>query len=128
MSYQHVESGAKPPSQKQTAVLLKEFIVEEPHRAIDVSSSVVVPEPGQGEVRVRVTCRPIHPADIMSLQGYYPGISQDLPTVPGLEGAGYVDAVGPGGGGKFSKGARVVGTPFAVKNNMGKPSQPLQAP
>ena len=51
------------------------------------------PEPGPGEVRVRITHRPINPADLLTIQGYYP-IRPSLPGSPGLEGVGVVDAVG----------------------------------
>lgn len=45
---------------------------------------------------------------------------QDLPTVPGIEGVGFVESVGEGAGRKFSKGARVVGTPFPLHEKNGR--------
>ena len=51
------------------------------------------PEPGPGEVRVRMTHRPINPSDLLTVLGYYP-IRPALPGSPGLEGVGVVDAVG----------------------------------
>lgn len=56
---------------------------------------VPIPEPGEGEVRVKVAARPIHPSDLMYIRGTY-GLRPPLPAVPGFEGAGSVDAVGPG--------------------------------
>lgn len=56
---------------------------------------VPLPEPGPGEVRVRLTHRPINPADLSMVRGTY-GRARDLPAVGGNEGAGVVDAVGEG--------------------------------
>lgn len=51
------------------------------------------PEPGPGEVRVRLTHRSLNPADLHTVLGRY-GNLPDLPAVGGHEGVGYVDAVG----------------------------------
>ncbi len=66
---------------------------------------VPIPEPGDGEVRVKVTARPIHPADLMYIRGTY-GLKPKLPAVPGFEGAGTIDAVGAGVG--LTVGQRVM--------------------
>jgi NADPH:quinone reductase len=74
--------------------------------------NVPTPEPGTGEVRVRLTHRPVHPADFFVIAGLYPVKPPEMPGSPGLEGAGYVDALGPGVNG-WSKGQRVI--PWANK-------------
>jgi NADPH:quinone reductase len=74
--------------------------------------NVPTPEPGAGEVRVRLTHRPINPADFFVIAGLYPVKPPELPGSPGLEGAGYVDALGSGVNG-WSKGQRVI--PMANK-------------
>lgn len=54
------------------------------------------PEPGKGEVRVKLESIGINRADLVQVKGNYPappGIEQ---RVPGLEYAGVIDAVGPG--------------------------------
>ena len=56
---------------------------------------VPTPEPGPGEVRLRLTHRPLHPADLSMVRGTY-GRSRDLPAVGGNEGFGVIDAVGEG--------------------------------
>ena len=56
---------------------------------------VPTPEPGLGEVRIRVTHRPINPSDLHLIAGTY-GIRPTLPATPGLEGMGRVDALGDG--------------------------------
>ncbi|MEM1044467.1 MAG: zinc-dependent alcohol dehydrogenase family protein [Bacteroidota bacterium] len=53
------------------------------------------PEPGPGEVRVRLTHRPINPADLLEVRGRY-GTTPDLPAVAGHEGVGVVDRIGAG--------------------------------
>jgi NADPH:quinone reductase-like Zn-dependent oxidoreductase len=64
-----------------------------------------VPEPGSGEVRVRMTMSPIHHHDIAIVRGVY-GALPPLPAVPGTEAAGVVDALGSGVAG-FRIGQRV---------------------
>jgi NADPH:quinone reductase len=56
---------------------------------------VPLPEPGRGQVRVRMTHSPINPSDLMTVRGIY-GKKPQLPAVPGFEGVGRVDATGPG--------------------------------
>ena len=54
---------------------------------------VTTPEPGDGEVRIRVTAVGVNRADILQRRGYYPppaGVSEII----GLEVSGVVDAVG----------------------------------
>jgi D-arabinose 1-dehydrogenase-like Zn-dependent alcohol dehydrogenase len=53
-----------------------------------------VPEPGAGDVRVKVGACGICHSDSMTVEGYWPGIR--YPRVPGHEIAGIVDATGPG--------------------------------
>jgi NADPH2:quinone reductase len=55
---------------------------------------VPLPEPGRGQVRVRVAAAGVNFIDVYKRTGFYDG--GPLPVVPGQEGAGVVDAVGPG--------------------------------
>ena len=64
------------------------------------------PEPGDGELAVRVEAAGLNFIDTYHRQGLYP---MDLPFVPGVEGAGTVTAVGPGVE-RFSEGDRVAWT------------------
>lgn len=54
-----------------------------------------MPEPGPGEIRVRMTLSPIHNHDLWTIRGSY-GVKPALPAVGGTEAAGVVDAVGAG--------------------------------
>ena len=57
---------------------------------------VPAPEPGRGEVRVRVRATAVNRADILQRLGVYPAPPGSPPDIPGLEIAGEVDAVGDG--------------------------------
>lgn len=54
------------------------------------------PEPGPGEVRVRVHAAGVNPFDSKVRAGRIPGLPGSFPAVPGSDIAGVVDAVGPG--------------------------------
>ena len=51
--------------------------------------------PGPGQVRLRLTQRPINPSDLLTISGHY-GRLPRLPAVAGLEGVGRVAALGEG--------------------------------
>ncbi len=53
------------------------------------------PAPGRGQVRVRMLASPINPSDLLYVRGQY-GRRPTLPASAGFEGAGVIDAVGPG--------------------------------
>ena len=55
-----------------------------------------VPEPGAGEVRIRVLVSGVNPTDWKSRSGATGGPPGGEPTVPNQDGAGVVDAVGTG--------------------------------
>lgn len=57
--------------------------------------SLPIPEPGPGELRVRVQARPINPSDMLFIRGTF-GRYPALPSPAGFEGAGIIDAVGDG--------------------------------
>lgn len=59
-----------------------------------VIESVPVPQPGPGEVLVKMHASPVNPSDLALLTGDY--LSRKYPFTPGLEGSGMV--VGAGGG------------------------------
>jgi NADPH:quinone reductase len=56
---------------------------------------VPAPEPGPGQVRVRMLASPINPSDLLVVRGQY-GRLPELPATPGFEGVGVIDAAGPG--------------------------------
>lgn len=68
-----------------------------------------VPEPGPGEVRVAVQAAGLNHLDTWVRRGI-PGVAFPLPLVPGCDGVGRVDAVGPGAD-DVAVGQRVIVAP-----------------
>jgi NADPH:quinone reductase len=66
------------------------------------------PEPGVGQIRVRVSSSALNRADISQRVGRYPAPPGSPPDIPGLEYAGEVDALGQGAT-LWSIGDRVMG-------------------
>lgn len=65
------------------------------------------PEPGAGEVLVRVRAAGLNGADMLQRKGAYPAPPGSPPDIPGLELAGEVAALGPSAA-RFSEGDRVM--------------------
>jgi NADPH:quinone reductase-like Zn-dependent oxidoreductase len=87
------------------------------------------PEPGAGEVLVRMRVRPINPSDLLTVRGLY-GILPQLPASPGLEGMGEVAEAGEGAK-HLRPGQRVI--PLGVQGTwqeylLAKPAQLLPVP
>src|SRR5437879_3680645 len=72
-----------------------------------------LPEPGPGQVRVRMLASPINPSDLLTVRGEY-GRRPELPATPGFEGVGVIEAAGRGLLGRWRLGRRV-----AVLNGKG---------
>lgn len=70
---------------------------------------VAVPEPGPGEVRIRVSAAGVNFADTLIIKGRYQE-RPELPFIPGLEIAGRIEVLGDGVEG-FAPGERVMATP-----------------
>src|SRR3954469_14168896 len=66
------------------------------------------PEPGSGEVLVRVRGAGLNGADMLQRRGRYPAPPGSPPDIPGLELAGEVSALGPGAE-RFAEVDRVMG-------------------
>ncbi|HEX5194474.1 MAG TPA: NAD(P)H-quinone oxidoreductase [Solirubrobacteraceae bacterium] len=76
-------------------------------KVLDVSD-VPDPEPGSGEVLVRVHAAGLNGADMMQRKGIYPAPPGAPADIPGLELAGEVVGLGPGAT-RFAVGDRVMG-------------------
>jgi NADPH:quinone reductase-like Zn-dependent oxidoreductase len=74
---------------------------------------IPVPQPGPGQVRVRMIASPVNPSDLLVVRGEY-GRLPSLPATPGFEGVGVVEAAGGGMLGRLRLGKRV-----AVLNGRG---------
>lgn len=82
-------------------------------RAVTFDSGTVLvaerpdPEPGRGEVLVRVRAAGLNNADLIQAMGFYPAPPGSPPDILGLELAGEVVACGPGAT-RFAPGERVM--------------------
>jgi NADPH2:quinone reductase len=66
------------------------------------------PEPGAGEVLVRVHAAGLNGADMMQRRGLYPAPPGSPQDIPGMELAGEVQALGPNASPRFKVGDRVM--------------------
>jgi NADPH2:quinone reductase len=58
--------------------------------------TLVVQDPGPGEIRVNIVAAGLNRADLLQRRGFYPAPAGAPPDVPGLEYAGHVERVGEG--------------------------------
>ena len=86
------------------AIVFEEF--GEPAEVLKIQD-VAEPEPGPGQVLVKMIASPINPSDMMYIRGVY-GHTPELPATPGFEGVGVVESSGGGLLGKSLVGKRVV--------------------
>jgi NADPH2:quinone reductase len=72
-----------------------------------------IPEPGPGQVRIRITAAALNWSDDLVCRGRYQ-VKPELPFTPGMEGTGVIDALGPASGGgphpPWKLGDRVMAT------------------
>jgi NADPH:quinone reductase-like Zn-dependent oxidoreductase len=66
----------------------------EPSEVLHVETRPI-PEPGPGQIRIRVTAVPVHASDLHTVRGRY-GFTPEFPTVPGIESVGVIDELGSG--------------------------------
>jgi NADPH:quinone reductase len=82
-------------------------------RAVTIRDKQIVveehddPQPGKGEVLVRVSAAGLNGGDMMQRRGLYPAPRDSPQDIPGMELAGEVAALGPGAE-RFQLGARVI--------------------
>ncbi|MBE5098435.1 zinc-dependent alcohol dehydrogenase family protein [Priestia aryabhattai] len=76
---------------KATSIKFYEF--GEPQQVLQIENKQVT-DPGVGEVLVRMKTRPINPSDLIPIRGAYSN-RISLPAIPGYEGVGIVEEVGP---------------------------------
>ncbi|MFD6182976.1 NADP-dependent oxidoreductase [Streptomyces goshikiensis] len=93
-------------------------------------SEVIPPEPGPGQVRIKVRAASVNPLDMKIRSGLMARMAPaDFPVIPGLDAAGVVDAVGEGAGaavGDEVLGATVGGS-YAEYALLGQPTAKPEA-
>ena len=86
---------------------------------VQAVTGIPIPEPGYGQVRIRVQAAPVHPADLFARSGAMAALLPSRPYhVLGWDVAGTVDAVGAGVG-QFAPGDPVVGMSDWLASNVG---------
>ncbi|HRC85067.1 MAG TPA: alcohol dehydrogenase catalytic domain-containing protein, partial [Thermoanaerobaculia bacterium] len=78
------------------------------------------PEPGPGQVRIALRAASLNYRDLLTVEGRY-NPRQPLPLVPCSDGAGIVEALGPGAS-RFAVGDRVLPL-FAQRWIAGEPTR-----
>lgn len=73
--------------------------------------SIPIPQPGAGEVLVKMAASPINPSDLASISGTY--MSTTWPFTPGLEGSGTIVKAGKGVLPRMRLGKRVACSPLS---------------
>jgi NADPH:quinone reductase len=73
---------------------------------LELETIADLPEPGAGEVRIRVLVTSAAFTDVMIRKGMYPDVKDRPPFTPGYDMVGVVDAAGPGAA-RFQLGDRV---------------------
>ena len=96
------------------AIQMSEFGEADVLKCVDLP----VPEPGPGEVRIRLHAAGINPADTYIRSGTYAFFKPKLPWTPGFDGAGIVDAVGAGDS-RVKPGDRVFVAALLARRNTG---------
>jgi NADPH2:quinone reductase len=72
----------------QTMQALVAHAVGEPSEVLSLETRPI-PQPGPGQVRIRVQAAPVHASDLHTLRGRY-GFTPTFPTVLGLESVGVI--------------------------------------
>src|SRR6185369_3609161 len=90
-------AGSKPSSPRITLFSCLPLLAMRAHlpksKEPPMSRAIVVHEPGPGQVRLRQTAVGLNFIDVYHRTGLYP---QPAPFIPGVEGAGIVEAIGAG--------------------------------
>ncbi len=88
------------------AVGVLEFGGPEQLQVVDIP----MPEPMEGEVRIRVHAVTVNPTDTIFRAGgqAHRMVRKEPPFIPGMDAAGVIDALGPNTDGRFAVGDRVV--------------------
>lgn len=77
---------------------MQAVLAERPGMLSDVLALHNIPDPGvpgEGEVTVRMIASTINPSDAVAVSGAY-GSRTQFPFIPGFEGVGIIESVGPG--------------------------------
>src|ERR1700727_2631138 len=108
------------PEERQDVRTMRSVVAErvgEPSEVLHLQNRPI-PEPGPGQVRIRVAAVPVEASDLHTIRGRY-GFTPEFPTVPGIESVGVIDELGGSKDG-FTIGQRVstIGVTGTWKENV----------
>ena len=67
-----------------------------PAKQVLKTSEWRTPEPGPGEVLVKLSTTGVNPSDVKKRAGGFPNLLDDGPVIPHSDGAGVIEAAGSG--------------------------------
>ncbi|MBZ5714835.1 quinone oxidoreductase family protein [Nannocystis pusilla] len=109
------------------AIIVEEFGGPEVLKVVELPE----PRPGAGEVRIRVHAAAVNPTDVLLRSGEIKRLAPQLPPppyIPGMDAAGVIDAVGPGGDGRLKVGDEVVAVVTPYGPHKGAYAEQIVAP
>jgi len=109
------------------AVVVEEFGGPEVLKVADLPE----PQPGPGEVRIRVHAAAVNPTDTLLRSGAIAKLVPNMPPppyIPGMDAAGVIDAIGPGGDGRLKVGDEVMAVVSYLGPRKGAYAEQLVAP
>lgn len=109
------------------AIVVEEFGGPEVLKIIELPE----PRPGAGEVRIRVHAAAVNPTDVLLRSGEITRLLPRMPPppyIPGMDAAGVIDAVGPGGDGRLKVGDEVIAIVTPIGPHKGAYAEQIVAP
>ncbi|MDC0720502.1 NADP-dependent oxidoreductase [Nannocystis bainbridge] len=109
------------------AIVVEEFGGPEVLKIVTLPS----PQPGANEVRIRVRAAAVNPTDVLLRSGEIARLLPNVPPppyIPGMDAAGIIDAVGPGGDGRLKVGDEVIAVVSYLGPHKGAYAEQIVAP
>ncbi|MGZ6016374.1 MAG: alcohol dehydrogenase catalytic domain-containing protein, partial [Phenylobacterium sp.] len=108
---------------------MRAFQIDKPGPAADLRRvDLEIPQPGPGQVRIRVAYCGLNPLDIIVRNGGAAWMAPGWPLTPGVEHSGVIDAVGEGVGQEWLGRAVVSRTAFGGNADFSVTAQDNVAP
>lgn len=112
---------------RMRAIAVEEFGGPEALKVLELPE----PQPGAGEVRIRVHAAAVNPTDALLRSGWIARLLPNVPPppyIPGMDAAGVIDAIGPGGDGRLKVGDEVVAVVSYLGPHKGAYAEQIVAP
>lgn len=112
---------------RMRAIAVEEFGGPEALKVVELPE----PQPGAGEVRIRVHAAAVNPTDVLLRSGAIARLLPNVPPpphIPGMDAAGVIDAIGPGGDGRLKVGDEVIAVVSYLGPHKGAYAEQIVAP